>query len=192
VVKGLVNNKKLSEGAIRMNEETQEFMMIDENGKEQHCHVVFTFDAADKSYVLFSMLDANGEEIPGDLSAMTFDYDDNNGEMTNLQPVKTDAEWEMINEVVLTLLDEFEEEPQLITVINEDGTDQVCEVIHTFTSEQFGKSYVLYVPATDEPMDEREIFASQYLAGNDGSIEELLPIETDEEWVYVEDILNEL
>ncbi len=34
---------------------------------------------------------------------MTFDYDDNTGEMTNLQPVETDAEWEMINEVVLTL-----------------------------------------------------------------------------------------
>ena len=88
---------------------------------------------------------------------MTFDYDDNTGEMTNLQPVETDTEWEMINEVVLTLLDEFEEEPQLITVTDEEGKDQVCEVIHTFSSKQFGKSYVLYVPATDEPMG-NEIF----------------------------------
>ncbi|WP_369595900.1 DUF1292 domain-containing protein [Lysinibacillus pakistanensis] len=98
----------------------------------------------------------------------------------------------MINEVVLTLLDEFQEEPQLITVTDEDGIDQVCEVIHTFSSEQFGKSYVLYVPVTDEPIEERDIFAAQYLSGNDGSIEELLPIETDEEWTFVEDILNEL
>ena len=175
-----------------MNEETQEFLIIGENGKEQKCRVVFTFDAEEKSYVLFSLIDEEGNEIPGDISAMTFDYDDNNGEMTNLQPVETDAEWEMINEVVLTLLDEFEEEPQLFTITDEDGADQVCEVIHTFSSEQFGKSYVLYVLATDEPIEERDIFASQYVSGNDGTIDELLPIETDEEWAFVEDVLNEL
>ncbi|MFJ7888659.1 DUF1292 domain-containing protein [Lysinibacillus xylanilyticus] len=175
-----------------MNEETQEFLIVGENGKEQKCRVVFTFDADEKSYVLFSLIDEEGNEIPGDISAMTFDYDDNNGEMTNLQPVETDAEWEMINEVVLTLLDEFEEEPQLFTITDEDGADQVCEVIHTFSSEQFGKSYVLYVLATDEPIEERDIFASQYVSGNDGMIDELLPIETDEEWAFVEDVLNEL
>ncbi|MFJ8100952.1 DUF1292 domain-containing protein [Lysinibacillus sp. NPDC096212] len=175
-----------------MNEETQEFLIVGENGKEQKCRVVFTFDADEKSYVLFSLIDEDGNEIPGDISAMTFDYDDNNGEMTNLQPVETDAEWEMINEVVLTLLDEFEEEPQLFTITDEDGADQVCEVIHTFSSEQFGKSYVLYVLATDEPIEERDIFASQFVSGNDGTIDELLPIETDEEWAFVEDVLNEL
>ncbi len=175
-----------------MNEETQEFIIIGDNGKEQTCRVVFTFDAEEKSYVLFSLIDENGQEIPGDISAMTFDYDDNSGEMTNLQPVETDAEWEMINEVVLTLLDEFQEEPQLITVTNEDGTDQVCEVIHTFASEQFGKSYVLYVAVSDEPMEERDIFAAQYIPGGDGTIEDLLPIETDEEWAFVEDVLNDL
>jgi len=175
-----------------MNEETQEFMIIGKDGKEQKCRVVFTFDAEEKSYVLFSLMDEAGNEIPGDISAMTFEYDDNNGEMTNLMPVETEAEWEMINEVVLTLLDEFQEEPQLITVTDEDGIDQVCEVIHTFSSDQFGKSYVLYVPVTEEPIEERDIFAAQYLSGNDGSIEELLPIETDEEWTFVENILNEL
>lgn len=175
-----------------MNEETQEFLIVGENGKEQKCRVVFTFDAEEKSYVLFSLIDEEGNEIPGDISAMTFDYDDNNGEMTNLQPVETDAEWEMINEVVLTLLDEFEEEPQLFTVTDENGADQVCEVIHTFSSEKFGKSYVLYVLATDEPIEERDIFAAQYVSGNDGTIDDLLPIETDEEWAFVEDVLNEL
>jgi len=175
-----------------MNEETQEFLIIGENGKEQKCRVVFTFDAEEKSYVLFSLIDEEGNEIPGDISAMTFDYDDNNGEMTNLQPVETEAEWEMINEVVLTLLDEFEEGPQQFTITDEHGADQVCEVIHTFSSEQFGKSYVLYVLATDEPIEDRDIFASQYVSGNDGMIEDLLPIETDEEWAFVEDVLNEL
>lgn len=175
-----------------MNEETQEFLIVGENGKEQKCRVVFTFDAEEKSYVLFSLIDEEGNEIPGDISAMTFDYDDNTGEMTNLQPVETEAEWEMINEVVLTLLDEFEEESQLFTITDENGSDQVCEVIHTFSSEQFGKSYVLYVLVTDEPIEERDIFAAQYVSGNDGTIDDLLPIETDEEWAFVEDVLNEL
>ncbi|MFF2175269.1 DUF1292 domain-containing protein [Lysinibacillus sp. NPDC058147] len=175
-----------------MNEETQEFFIVGENGKEQKCRVVFTFDAEEKSYVLFSLIDEEGNEIPGDISAMTFDYDDNTGEMTNLQPVETEAEWEMINEVVLTLLDEFEEESQLFTITDENGADQVCEVIHTFSSEQFGKSYVLYVLVTDEPIEERDIFAAQYVSGNDGTIDDLLPIETDEEWTFVEDVLNEL
>ncbi|GLC88508.1 DUF1292 domain-containing protein [Lysinibacillus piscis] len=169
-----------------MNEEIQEFFIVDAEGKEQKCRVVFTFDAEEKSYVLFSLIDADGNEIAGDLSAMTFDYDDNTGEMTNLQPVETEAEWEMINEVVLTLLDEFEEEPQLITVVEEDGNEQVCEVIHTFASPQFQKSYVLYVAATDEPIAQREIFAAQYMAGEQDAIEELLPIETEEEWALIE------
>lgn len=175
-----------------MNEEIQEFILIGEDGKEQTCRVVFTFDAEEKSYVLFSLIDEQGNEIPGDISAMTFDYDDHTGDMTNLKPVETEAEWEMINEVVLTLLNEFEEEPQLITVTDEEGNDQACEVLHTFESKAFNKSYVLYVPANDEPFEERDIFASQYLAGENGEIAELLPIESDEEWAFVEDILNEL
>ncbi|MEK5232648.1 DUF1292 domain-containing protein [Lysinibacillus sp. FSL K6-0232] len=175
-----------------MNEEAQEFTIISEDGKKQQCRVVLTFDAEEKSYVLFSILDDNGQEMPGDLSAMTFDYDDNTGEMINLRPVETDLEWEMINEVVLTLLDEFEEEPQFITITDEDGTEQVCEVMHTFSSEQFAKSYVLYTPATDEPIDQRDVFAAQYIAGTNGHIEELLPIESDEEWDFVEEVLNTL
>ncbi len=47
-----------------MNEEIQEFMIIGKDGKEQKCRVVFTFDAEEKSYVLFSLIDADGNEIP--------------------------------------------------------------------------------------------------------------------------------
>ena len=175
-----------------MSEETQEFIIIDDNGKEQTCRVVLTFDAEEKSYVLFSLVDEEGHAILGDLSAMTFDYDDTSGEMVNLQSVETEAEWEMINEVVLTLFDEFQEEPQLITVTNDNGTDQLCEVIHTVTSEKFGKSYVIYRAVTDEPIEERAIYAAQYVAGIDGAIEDLLPIETDEERGFIEECLHAL
>lgn len=41
-----------------MNEEMQEeFLIVSENGEEQKCRVVFTFDADEKSYVLFSLID---------------------------------------------------------------------------------------------------------------------------------------
>jgi len=45
---------------------------------------------------------------------------------------------------------------------------------------------------TSEPIDERDIFAAQYIAGNEGQIEELYPIESDEEWEFVEEVLNTL
>ncbi len=42
------------------------------------------------------------------------------------------------------MVHEHDYEERHITVIDEDGNEQLCEVIHTFDSEKFGKSYVLY------------------------------------------------
>ena len=40
-----------------------------------------------------------------------------------------------------------------ITVVDEEGNEQLCEVLFTFDSEEFGKSYVLYYPiGADEKM----------------------------------------
>ena len=33
-----------------------------------------------------------------------------------------------------------------ITVVDDEGNEQFCEVLFTFDSEEFGKSYVLYYP----------------------------------------------
>ena len=44
-----------------------------------------------------------------------------------------------------------------ITVVDEQGNEQLCEVLFTFDSEEFGKSYVLYYPmGVDENDDEEE------------------------------------
>lgn len=79
-----------------------------------------------------------------------------------------------------------------ITVVDEDGNEQLCEVLFTFESEDFGKSYVLYYPigAEEDDSDDIEIHASAFIPTEDGEDGELMPIETDEEWDMIEEMLN--
>lgn len=77
-----------------------------------------------------------------------------------------------------------------ITVIDDNGNEQLCEVLFTFDSEEFGKSYVLYYPVgTDEDEEDIEIHASSFTQGENEE-GELSPIETDEEWDMIEEMLN--
>ncbi|CAM3818627.1 DUF1292 domain-containing protein [Mesobacillus zeae] len=79
-----------------------------------------------------------------------------------------------------------------ITVVDENGNEQLCEVLFTFDSEEFGKSYVLYYPIGAEEEDEEdiEIHASSFVPTEDGQDGELTPIETDEEWDMIEEMLE--
>ncbi|WP_077618904.1 DUF1292 domain-containing protein [Bacillus sinesaloumensis] len=79
-----------------------------------------------------------------------------------------------------------------ITVVDEQGNEILCEVLFTFESDEFGKSYVLYYPVSDENEDEEdiEIHASSFSPSADGEDGELQPIETEEEWDLVEEMLN--
>lgn len=81
-----------------------------------------------------------------------------------------------------------------ITIVDEDGNEQLCEIIYTFDSEQHGKSYVLYslVGADEDEDGQIEIFASAFVPSENGEDGELSPIETDEEWDMVEDVLETL
>lgn len=79
-----------------------------------------------------------------------------------------------------------------ITVVDEEGNEQLCEVLFTFDSDEFGKSYVLYYPVGADEDDEEdiEIHASAFIPKEDGEDGELMPIETDEEWDMIEEVLN--
>jgi uncharacterized protein YrzB (UPF0473 family) len=78
-----------------------------------------------------------------------------------------------------------------ITVVDENGNEQLCEVLFTFESEEFGKSYVLYYPiGTEDDDDEVEIHASAFIPSENGEDGELMPIETEEEWDMIEEMLN--
>ncbi|WP_243386229.1 DUF1292 domain-containing protein [Bacillus kexueae] len=79
-----------------------------------------------------------------------------------------------------------------ITIIDEEGNEQLCEVLFTFENEQFGKSYVLYYPvgAEEDENEEIEIHASSFVPNEEGENGELKPIETEEEWDMIEEMLN--
>nr|WP_295969590.1 DUF1292 domain-containing protein [uncultured Bacillus sp.] len=78
-----------------------------------------------------------------------------------------------------------------ITVVDDEGNEQLCEILFTFDSEEFGKSYVLYYPVGEGEEDEEiEIHASAFIPSEDNEDGELMPIETDSEWDLVEEMLN--
>lgn len=81
---------------------------------------------------------------------------------------------------------------QYITVVDENGDEQLYEILFTFDSEEFNKSYVLYYPvgANEDENDEIEIHASSYIPGESGEEGSLQPIETEEEWDMIEEVLN--
>ncbi|MED3823287.1 DUF1292 domain-containing protein [Priestia flexa] len=79
-----------------------------------------------------------------------------------------------------------------ITIVDESGNEQLCEILFTFDSEEYGKSYVIYYPiGADENDDEEiEIHASAFTPSENGEDGELQPIETEEEWDMVEEMVN--
>ncbi len=67
-------------------------------------------------------------------------------------------------------------------VKDEDGNEKRMIILFTFSSDDYGKSYVVF---QDPENETGEIYASAY--NDDG---ELRPIETDEEWDMVEEVIN--
>ena len=87
-----------------------------------------------------------------------------------------------------------EQQNNQITIVDENGNEQLCEVLHIVESEEFGKSYVLYslVGAEEDEDGAVEIFASSFTPAENGEDGELQPIETEAEWDYIENVLNAL
>ena len=82
------------------------------------------------------------------------------------------------------------EEQEYITVVDEAGNESLYEILFTFDSEDFGKSYVLIYPAGTSEDEEVELQAYAYQEQEDGTSGDLQPITTDEEWDLVEEVLN--
>ena len=87
-----------------MKEEQMRFKVIDENGKEIECEVLFTFesDETNKSYIVYTD-DTTDEQGNTRVYASTYTP---NSENLNLQPIETDKEWKIIE----TILNELQEE----------------------------------------------------------------------------------
>jgi len=80
------------------------FTVIDEKGNEIEYEVVLTFTNPDnnKSYVVYKLPGDENEEVFASL------YDENNKEGGDLQPIETEEEWDMLDEVLNAFLEEEE------------------------------------------------------------------------------------
>lgn len=74
-----------------------------------------------------------------------------------------------------------------ITLKDENGQDVKFDIIYDFYSDEFNKSYVL-LERVDEDSDEEEttVYPYSYTLDEEGNIDQLYPIETDEEWEMIE------
>lgn len=69
-----------------------------------------------------------------------------------------------------------------LTVINDDGSETVMEILFTFENEEFDKQYVLYLDPED---DSGQVFVSNYTEEG-----ELFSIEDELEWDMVEEVFQ--
>ena len=67
-------------------------------------------------------------------------------------------------------------------VKDENGNEKRMTILFTFDNEETKKQYVVF---QDPEQDEDEVYASAYDENG-----QLLPIETDEEWAMVEEVIN--
>ena len=87
-------------------EEKMTFKVINDEGKEIECEVLFTFesDETGKNYIVYT---DNTTDDAGNTKVYASIYDPN-AEETKLEPIETDKEWKIIE----TILDELQKEIQ--------------------------------------------------------------------------------
>lgn len=85
-------------------EEKNTFTVLDENGKEVTCEVLFTFDSEEtkKSYIVYT---DNTTDEGGNVRVYASTFNPNE-ENTELKPIETDREWKIVE----TILESIQEE----------------------------------------------------------------------------------
>lgn len=81
-----------------------------------------------------------------------------------------------------------DEKKGIFTIVNDAGKEIECEILFTFDSDETKKSYIVY---TDNTLDEEgstKVYASVY--DPTGQNPALMPIETEKEWLVIENILS--
>ena len=91
--------------------------------------------------------------------------------------------------------DHNHDERELITLVDEQGNETLFEILLTIDGkEEFGKNYVLLIPANAEEDEngEVEIQAYSFTENEDGTEGDLQPIpeDSDDEWNMIEEVFN--
>ena len=86
-------------------EDKNTFTVINEEGKEVVCNVLFTFDSDEtkKSYIVYT---DNTKDKQGNIQVYASIYDPEQEDNMELLPIETDKEWKVIE----TILDSLQEE----------------------------------------------------------------------------------
>ncbi|MGJ9457053.1 DUF1292 domain-containing protein [Oceanobacillus sp. CF4.6] len=83
------------------------------------------------------------------------------------------------------------EEKERIIIPDENGDEHLFEVLFTFDVDETEQSYIAVVPAEQAEEEEVEVYAFRFEEQEDEDFT-LFPIESDEEWELVEEMLNTL
>lgn len=85
-----------------------------------------------------------------------------------------------------------EDQDRQITLIDDQGNEELYEILFTFHSDDYDKSYVLLYPQAVSENEDIEVQAFSYDAGEDGEVtsSDLHEITSDEEWDMVQGVLN--
>ena len=86
-------------------EDKNSFKIINDNGEEVMCDVLFTFDSEEtkKSYIVYT---DNSKDEQGNVQVFASIYDPNE-EDQKLEPITTDKEWKVIETILNTLQEEI-------------------------------------------------------------------------------------
>ena len=82
----------------------------------------------------------------------------------------------------------MEEKKGVFTIVNDQGQEIECEILFTFDSDETKKSYIVYTDNTVDETGSTKVYASVY--DPTGQTAELMPIETEKEWLVIENILS--
>jgi uncharacterized protein YrzB (UPF0473 family) len=85
------------------------------------------------------------------------------------------------------------EERERIIIPDENGEEHLFEVLFTFDVDETKQSYIAVVPIEQSEEEEVEVYAFRYEEKEDEDNDlSLFPIESDDEWEMVEEMLHTL
>jgi uncharacterized protein YrzB (UPF0473 family) len=83
-----------------------------------------------------------------------------------------------------------DQEVEIITISQEDGAEEDFEVVTYFEHPETGIKYVFLVSVADAEEEEQDIYPFRYAENGDDLV--LAPVEEDEEWEMLEEVLQTL
>lgn len=81
-----------------------------------------------------------------------------------------------------------EEKNGIFTIVDDKGKEIECEILFTFDSDETKKSYIVYTDNTLDEQGSTKVYASVY--DPTGQNPALMPIESEKEWLVIENILS--